>query len=184
MLAQFCQQGKGFVIVILPDVLAVDNASEQNLVVWEALFCNQLCRLLAFEEVQTDAVYVQLADGISEESYATIKENSNELPGMEVNVESHRVYNDAIFYTALCCQNASIQLCKQSLVFFGHIHHQARFIELYPSSAEGLELLEQVCISLYNICNEIRSCFLAVVNSQFQEPMTTGLVSTPAAFAS
>ena len=41
---------------------------------------------------------VQLADGISEESYATIKENSNELPGMEVNVESHRVYNDAIYY--------------------------------------------------------------------------------------
>ena len=147
MLAQFCQQGQGFVIVILPDVLAVDNASEQNLVVREALFCNQLCRLLAFEEVQTNAVYIQLANGIIAVPYIA-----------EIGLEQN-------LYTALCCQNVRIQLCKQSLVFCGHIHHQARFIELYPSSAEGLELLEQVCISLYNICNEIRSCFLAVVNS-------------------
>ena len=104
MLAQFCQQGQGFVIVILPDVLAVDNASEQNLVVREALFCNQLCRLLAFEEVQTDAIYVQLANGIIAVPYIA-----------EIGLEQN-------LYTALCCQNASIQLCKQSLVFCGHIH--------------------------------------------------------------
>ena len=104
MLAQFCQQGKGFVIVILPDVLAVDNASEQNLVVWEALFCNQLRRLLALEEVQTDAIYVQLANGIIAVPYIA-----------EIGLEQN-------LYTALCCQNASIQLCKQSLVFCGHIH--------------------------------------------------------------
>lgn len=41
---------------------------------------------------------VQLADGISEESYAAINENSDELLGMEVTVESRRVYNDSIYF--------------------------------------------------------------------------------------
>ena len=44
---------------------------------------------------------VQLADGISEESYAAIKENSNELLGMEVSVESHRVYNDSVYFAQI-----------------------------------------------------------------------------------
>ena len=48
------------------------------------------------------AVYaVQLADGISEESYAAIKENSDELLGMEVSVESHRVYNDSVYFAQI-----------------------------------------------------------------------------------
>lgn len=44
---------------------------------------------------------VQLADGISEESYAAIKENSDELLGMEVSVESHRVYNDSVYFAQI-----------------------------------------------------------------------------------
>ena len=44
---------------------------------------------------------VHLADGISEESYAAIKENSDELLGMEVSVESHRVYNDSVYFAQI-----------------------------------------------------------------------------------
>ena len=44
---------------------------------------------------------VQLADGISEESYAAIKENSDELLGMEGSVESHRVYNDSVYFAQI-----------------------------------------------------------------------------------
>lgn len=41
---------------------------------------------------------VTIADDISAESYAAIMENSDELLGMSVNIESHRVYNDAIYF--------------------------------------------------------------------------------------
>ncbi|MGN0395693.1 MAG: penicillin-binding transpeptidase domain-containing protein, partial [Coprococcus sp.] len=42
---------------------------------------------------------VVIASDVSEESYAAIMENSDELLGMNVNVESIRVYNDAVYFS-------------------------------------------------------------------------------------
>ena len=41
---------------------------------------------------------VEIADDISEESYAAITENSDELLGMNVSVESRRVYNYSVYF--------------------------------------------------------------------------------------
>lgn len=41
---------------------------------------------------------VSIADDVSVESYAAITENADELLGMNVTIESHRIYNDAIYF--------------------------------------------------------------------------------------
>lgn len=42
---------------------------------------------------------VSIANDVSVESYAAIMENADELPGMNVSIESHRVYNDAMYFS-------------------------------------------------------------------------------------
>ncbi len=42
---------------------------------------------------------VVIASDVSKESYAAIMENADELPGMDVSVESLRVYNDAVYFS-------------------------------------------------------------------------------------
>ena len=41
---------------------------------------------------------VDIANNISQQSYAAIMENKDTLLGMDVNIESNRVYNDAEYF--------------------------------------------------------------------------------------
>lgn len=51
------------------------------------------------EQISAMYMSVVIAADVSQESYAAILENSDELLGMTVNVESLRVYNDAEYFS-------------------------------------------------------------------------------------